>query len=105
MYFLYVILMKNLNYVEIDKKTHVVKVSFNQFVFFNTKLSTNDQVIAFSYKEEVGARGIKHMFFTLYDSEDNQIIKLSSGASGWSSDKLEQLAFLLRDNGIQEILD
>ena len=102
-YILYLFVSKSLTSVEVNETSGEVKFSFNQFFFFNSALKITIKNFYVSYREEVGARGGKSLVFTLYDIDEQVIIKVSGYLNGWKSSEIAKMYFLFKEIGVSEL--
>jgi hypothetical protein len=104
MYFLYVFASKNLNSINVDKNTHIVNFNFTRFFFYKTTLTLPTTDFYFSYKEEVRGRGTKSLVFTLYDLDEEIIIKIAGLMDGWNGAKIGSMFFLFKELEVKELI-
>ena len=102
-YLFYIGISKNLTSVYVDKGSKIVKFYFNQFVFFNTSLTLATNEFCVSYKDENVGRGMKGTVLTLYDVDEEKIIKLFGDITGWRRSEISNMFFLFKELGVKEL--
>lgn len=107
--FLIIILLLFIFFEFYSKRLFAIKIDDNEVhLFFFQFFLKKERIYRFnelmySYKNEVGARGIKSMEFRIY--KDRQVLIKSIGRSldGWSDNIINEIIEELKTKGVKEI--
>lgn len=101
--FLIDVFLKSLVKVVIDEKNHKIILEFKRLFFFNDRVTINSNNFFFSFKREIGARGMRNFKFIIYDENKKALIKLVPLVSGWSNSIILKIISSFRQVGGVEI--
>jgi len=101
--FLSVVLSDSVTMIEVDTKFDKTTFQIRTFLFYKRIFKFNSKEFSYSYKDETGARGIKLKRFTIYNMDNEKIIKINPFSSGWSEGKILSIIELFKQMSVNEI--
>jgi len=102
-YFLSVVLSDSITIIEVDTKLDKTTFQIRTYIFYKRIFKFHSKEFSYSYKDETGARGIKLKRFTIYDIDNEKIIKINPFSSGWSEGKILNIIELFKQMDVNEI--
>ena len=86
-----------------EEKTSIV-LHFRKFLINDSILEVPINELLYSFKNEVGARGVKSKVLRLYDMQKTEIVSIGKGFDGWEEKTINQIIKDFKELGIKEII-
>lgn len=95
-------LRKRLYKLKIDISSHTVFLFYRKYFFVEYSEAILFDNLTFSFKEEVGARGVRSEEFRIY-VENKKLFGIDYSLDGWEKKTVDEIVAKFRELGLNEI--
>jgi hypothetical protein len=92
---------KRLYKLRIDEENNTVFLFYRKYLFFAYSEVILFKSLTFSYKEEVGAQGVKSQEFRIY-VENKKLFGIDRALDGWKTKAVNEIVSKFRELGLNE---